>query len=121
MWPCPDMSPYLLLDLASRTSAPSALSGIPSPNCPCSNPDTSANRLQPRAWLVAAYGADRARLQEVYRLQLRCFLGLVMEQRHLPALKLLLKLYTSISLPKLAGLMDMDESSLRSQLLLLKV
>ena len=58
--------------------------------------------------------------QEVYRLQLRCFLGLIMEQRHLPALKLLLKLYTTISLPKLAGLMDMDEASLRAQLLLLK-
>ena len=60
-------------------------------------------------------------MQEVYRLQLRCFLGLIMEQRHLPALKLLLKLYTTISLPKLAGLMDMDEASLRAQLLLLKV
>ena len=60
-------------------------------------------------------------VQEVYRLQLRCFLGLIMEQRHLPALKLLLKLYTTISLPKLAGLMDMDEASVRAQLLLLKV
>ncbi len=60
-------------------------------------------------------------LQEAYRLQLRCFLGLVQEQRHLPSLKQLLKLYTTISLPKLASLMDLDEATLRSQLILLKV
>ena len=60
-------------------------------------------------------------LQEAYRLQLRCFLGLVSEQRHLPSLKQLLKLYTAISLPKLASLVDMDEPTLRSQLMLLKV
>ncbi|BDA50611.1 Eukaryotic translation initiation factor 3 subunit L [Coccomyxa sp. Obi] len=58
--------------------------------------------------------------QEAYRLQLRCFLGLVQEQRHLPSLKQLLKLYTTISLPKLASLMDLDEATLRSQLILLK-
>jgi translation initiation factor 3 subunit L len=61
------------------------------------------------------------RAQEAYRLQLRCFLGLVQEQRHLPSLKQLLKLYTTISLPKLASLMDLDEPTLRSQLILLKV
>ena len=61
------------------------------------------------------------RVQEAYRLQLRCFLGLVSEQRHLPSLKQLLRLYTAISLPKLASLMDMDEPTLRSQLMLLKV
>lgn len=61
------------------------------------------------------------RAQEAYRLQLRCFLGLVQEQRHLPSLKQLLKLYTAISLPKLASLMDLDEPTLRSQLILLKV
>ena len=60
-------------------------------------------------------------MQEAYRLQLRCFLGLVSEQRHLPSLKQLLRLYTAISLPKLASLMDMDEPTLRSQLMLLKV
>jgi hypothetical protein len=60
-------------------------------------------------------------LQEAYRLQLRCFLGLIQEQRHLPSLKQLLKLYTTISLPKLASLMDLDEPTLRSQLILLKV
>ena len=59
-------------------------------------------------------------MQEVYRLQLRCFLGLVHEQAHLPALKQLLKLYTSISLAKLGSLLDLDEGALRS-LILLKV
>lgn len=57
----------------------------------------------------------------MYRLQLRCFLGLVHEQQHLPALKQLLKLYTSISLAKLATLLELDEAALRSQLMLLKV
>lgn len=56
----------------------------------------------------------------MYRLQLRCYLGLVHEQQHLPALKQLLKLYTSISLAKLASLLDLDEAALRSQLMLLK-
>ena len=64
----------------------------------------------------------RVRLQEAYRLQWRCFLGLVYEQRHLPNLKALLKLYSSISLPKLASLMDgLDETAVRGQLILLKV
>ncbi|KAK9824526.1 hypothetical protein WJX72_011098 [[Myrmecia] bisecta] len=58
--------------------------------------------------------------QEAYRLQLRCFLGLIHEQRHLPTLKQFLKLYTSISLPKLASLMELDEATVRGQLLVLK-
>lgn len=59
-------------------------------------------------------------MQEAYRLQLRCFQSMVQEQQHLPSLKQLLKLYTAISLPKLASLMDMNETTLRSQLMLLK-
>ena len=59
-------------------------------------------------------------LQEAYRLQLRCFLGLVHEQRHLPMLKELLQLYTAVSLRKLASLMDLDEATVRGQLMLLK-
>ena len=59
-------------------------------------------------------------MQEAYRLQLRCFQSMVQEQQHLPSLKQLLKLYTAISLPKLASLMDMKETTLRSQLMLLK-
>eukprot|EP00884_Botryococcus_braunii_P016905 jgi/Botrbrau1/3899/Bobra.0183s0120.1 len=58
--------------------------------------------------------------QEAYKLQLRCFLGLVHEQRHIPNLKALLKLYSTISLPKLSALMEMDETSLRGELVLLK-
>jgi translation initiation factor 3 subunit L len=58
--------------------------------------------------------------QEAYRLQLKMFLALLHQQRSLPGLKQLLKLYTSISLPKLAGLMEMDGATLRSQLMLLK-
>lgn len=68
--------------------------------------------------MTAACGVG---VQEAYRLQLRCFLGLIQEQRYLPSLKQLLKLYTTISLPKLASLMDIDEPTLRSQLILLKV
>ena len=61
-------------------------------------------------------------LQEAYRLQWRSFSGLVYERRHLPGLKALLKLYTSISLSKLASLLDgLDESNVRAQLILLKV
>ena len=60
--------------------------------------------------------------QEAYRLQWRSFSGLVYERRHLPGLKALLKLYTSISLSKLASLLDgLDESNVRAQLILLKV
>ena len=54
-------------------------------------------------------------------MQLRCFLGMIHEQRHLPDLKQLLKLYTTIPLPKLAQLLGMEDSLLRSQLMLLKV
>ena len=55
-------------------------------------------------------------------MQWRCFAGLVYERRHLPNLKALLKLYSSISLAKLASLLDgLDESLVRAQLILLKV
>jgi len=61
-------------------------------------------------------------LQEAYRLQWRSFSGLMYERKHLPGLKALLKLYTSISLPKLASLLDgLDESAVRGQLIFLKV
>ena len=43
------------------------------------------------------------------------------QTRHIPALKQYLKLYTSISLTKLAGLMDMDSDNLSGQLQVLKV
>ena len=59
--------------------------------------------------------------QEAYRHQLREFMAFVDQQRQLPVLKQFLKLYTTISLPKLAGLMDTDESSVKDQLRVLEV
>ena len=58
---------------------------------------------------------------EAYKQQLQSFVSFVQEQRHLPTLKQFLKLYTSIALAKLAGLMDMDVDTLRQQLEVLKV
>lgn len=58
--------------------------------------------------------------QEAYRLQLKMFLSMLQQQKDLPNLKQLLKLYTSIAVPKLAGLLGMEISALRSQLMLLK-
>lgn len=59
--------------------------------------------------------------QEAYRHQLREFMAFVDQQRQLPVLKQFLKLYTTISLPKLVGLMDTDESSVKEQLRVLEV
>ena len=59
--------------------------------------------------------------QEAYRHQLREFMAFVDQQRQLPVLKQVLKLYTTISLPKLAGLMDTDESAVKEQLRVLEV
>ena len=44
----------------------------------------------------------------------------VATQSALPGLKQTLKLYTSISLPKLAALMEQDQAAVRSQLMTLK-
>lgn len=59
--------------------------------------------------------------QEAYRQQLRGFMSFVDRQRQLPVLKQFLKLYTTISLPKLAGLMDTDEAAVKEQLRILEV
>ena len=59
--------------------------------------------------------------QEAYRQQLRIFLAFVDQTRHFLSLKEFMKLYTSISLTKLAGLMDMDSDNLSGQLQVLKV
>ena len=45
----------------------------------------------------------------------------VATQQALPTLKQTLKLYTSISLPKLAALMEQDQAAVRSALMILKV
>ncbi len=59
--------------------------------------------------------------QEAYRQQFRGFMSFVDQQRQLPVLKQFLKLYTTISLPKLAGLMDTDEAAVKEQLRVLEV
>ena len=48
-------------------------------------------------------------------------MSFVDQQRQLPVLKQFLKLYTTISLPKLAGLMDTDEAAVKEQLRVLEV
>lgn len=58
--------------------------------------------------------------QLAFRAQLNTFLQEVRSQQALPQLKQYLLLYSSISLSKLAGLMDVDEGGLRTQLLCLK-
>ena len=55
------------------------------------------------------------------RQQLRAFSGFVDQQRQMPVLKQFLKLYTTISLPKLAALMDTDEATIKQQLQVLEV
>ena len=55
------------------------------------------------------------------RQQLRAFTGFVDQQRQMPVLKQFLKLYTTISLPKLAALMDTDEAAVKDQLKILEV
>lgn len=60
-------------------------------------------------------------VQEAYRQQLRGFMSFVDQQRQLPVLKQFLKLYTTISLPKLAALMDTDENAVKEQLKVLEV
>lgn len=54
-----------------------------------------------------------------YRTQLASFMALVEERKHLPAIKQVLKLYSSISVVKLATLSELDEQTTRAQLDLL--
>lgn len=57
---------------------------------------------------------------DAYARQLRMFLSEVQSQHSLPLLRSYLRLYSSIRLPKLASLLEVDEESLRQQLLGLK-
>lgn len=57
--------------------------------------------------------------QNTYRQQLKAFLAHVESQRELPTLKQYLRLYSSISLAKLSGLMGVDVDTLLKQLRLL--
>jgi translation initiation factor 3 subunit L len=52
--------------------------------------------------------------------QLSVFMETVEERKHLPALKQILKLYSSIPVSKLASIVDMDEKDVRAQLELLR-
>lgn len=58
--------------------------------------------------------------QEAYRLQLKCFLAEVRQLRHLPTVRSFLKLYTTISVAKLATFLEMEPVALRTILLCLK-
>ncbi|PRW58820.1 eukaryotic translation initiation factor 3 subunit L-like [Chlorella sorokiniana] len=57
---------------------------------------------------------------EAFRAQLRVFMAVVEERKHLPALKQFLKLYTSIPISKLAHLAELDADTLKQQLGLLR-
>ena len=54
-----------------------------------------------------------------YKTQLAAFMSLVEERKHLPAIKQVLKLYSSITIAKLASLSELDEVAVRGQLDLL--
>uniref|UniRef100_A0A0D6QWN7 Eukaryotic translation initiation factor 3 subunit L n=1 Tax=Araucaria cunninghamii TaxID=56994 RepID=A0A0D6QWN7_ARACU len=58
--------------------------------------------------------------QDAYRLQLKLFLSEVRQQQLLSGLRSYLKLYTSITIEKLASFMDVDESTLRATLMTYK-
>lgn len=74
---------------------------------------------------VSALGPDYANPaantnMEAFRTQLRVFMTVVEERKHLPALKQFLKLYSSIPLSKLASLAEVDMDTLKQQLGLLR-
>ena len=54
--------------------------------------------------------------EEAYRSQLKQFLQQVSSYEKLPALRSYLKLYTTISVGKLAGLMEVEAGALKAQL-----
>ncbi|CAK9204550.1 unnamed protein product [Sphagnum troendelagicum] len=58
--------------------------------------------------------------QDAYRLQLKLFLSEVRQQQLLSSIRSFLKLYTTISIAKLASFMDVDEPTLRVALLTYK-
>eukprot|EP01018_Ginkgo_biloba_P001413 Gb_07559 [translate_table: standard] len=58
--------------------------------------------------------------QDAYRLQLKLFLSEVRQQQLLSGIRSFLKLYTTITIEKLASFMDVDESTLRTTLMTYK-
>ena len=61
-----------------------------------------------------------AAAQEAYKLQLSLFLKEVSQQALLPTIRSFLKLYTTIGIPKLAALLEVDEATFREHLQCLK-
>eukprot|EP00873_Tetraselmis_striata_P026748 jgi/Tetstr1/447012/TSEL_034470.t1 len=59
--------------------------------------------------------------QSAYLQQLKLFLTEIRQQQYLATIKQYLKLYTSISLSKLAALMNTDESAIRTHMMTLKL
>jgi translation initiation factor 3 subunit L len=70
----------------------------------------------PPDWADAGANTNAA----AFKAQLGAFMAVVEERRHLPALKALLSLYSSIPVAKLAALADMDEPTALAQLELLR-
>jgi len=58
--------------------------------------------------------------QEAMQLQTKLFLNEVKQQTNIPTIRSYLKLYTTIPIQKLAGFLDSDEKSFRTQLLCYK-
>jgi hypothetical protein len=59
------------------------------------------------------YGHHIGAVQDAYRLQLKLFLSEVRHQQLLSGIQSFLKLYTTISISKLASFMDVDGPTLR--------
>jgi translation initiation factor 3 subunit L len=55
-------------------------------------------------------------MQEAYRLQLKMFLFEVKQQQLLAGIRSFLKIYSSMTVAKLAQFMEVDEATLRSVL-----
>jgi translation initiation factor 3 subunit L len=70
----------------------------------------------PPEWSDAACNSNFAAVKT----QLAIFMETVEERKHLPALKQVLKLYSSIPISKLASIVEMDETEVREQLELLR-
>ena len=69
---------------------------------------------------ASAAGGGANYNEEAYRRELKKFIAEVSSREKLPTLRSLLKLYTSISVPKLADLMEISVEELREQLEVLR-
>lgn len=87
----------------------------PSPPSPDAAPNASAAQTD-----EAAAPLPHDYHQEPRRLQARVFMQEVEEQAPLGTLRSFLRLYTTISIPKLAGFLDADVATVRAQLMCYK-